>query len=183
MRCRLGALAAVAGLVLALPVGASEHWPRLVGTAPDASGGGLAVFEDGAGRQAVRRLGEDVGGLRVVAVRRGEADLADGRGGRLTLRMRGGPLVSAGAPRGRSATASERRAAAPDRRLPEASPGRADAPGGPETSPARPAAYEHGPAFQSAKPILSAPFAASGTEEAPGVRLRPAPPVEGPARE
>jgi hypothetical protein len=134
-RAKTAGLAAVAALLAATGVAASDDWPRLVGTAPGAAGGGLAVFEDPAGRQAVRRVGSDVAGLRLVAIRRGEVDLTDERGGRVTLRLRGGPL----APRAGPASAAR--------------PPRSGEP------PGFPTAEEEGPFLQSAKPIAAGPVA------------------------
>lgn len=82
------ALASAALLLpgLAAPGQAGER-PRLVGTVV-APGRAAAVFEEAAGGQVLRRVGDRVGsGLRLLAVRRGAVDLADAGGRPLTLRL------------------------------------------------------------------------------------------------
>lgn len=83
-------LAIASTAVLALLAGtaaANEAPPRLVGTVLVPGTAGRAVFEDAAGRQVARRVGDPVmPGVRLAAVRRGVVDLVDAAGRRVTVR-------------------------------------------------------------------------------------------------
>ncbi len=88
MRGALTSFAAIAAVLML--TGTAAAGLRLAGTVLIPGAADTAVFEDGAGRQAVRRVGDLVApDLRLVAVRRGLAVVRDGAGRTLTLRAGG----------------------------------------------------------------------------------------------
>lgn len=65
--------------------GASPSAIRLLGTAVRGDGGGFVMAQIGGATPVTVRIGEDVGGLTLLAISRGEAEFERNDGSRVTL--------------------------------------------------------------------------------------------------